>query len=114
MRRASFCGQLSQKRRRIFTRGILLDYGAAIVNSPRMASAADIVLQIVPRVSDDPDGVTDYALNLAHALLANYRLTTVFAAAEPSQISEKDGFKIASMTDGGVLGERPAHVILHY
>jgi hypothetical protein len=85
-----------------------------MVNSPRMASAADIVLQIVPRVSDDPDGVTDYALNLAHALLANYRLTTVFAAAEPSQISEKDGFKIASMADGGVLGERPAHVILHY
>ena len=79
-----------------------------------MASAADNVLQIVPRVSDDPDGVTDYALNLAHALLANYRLTTVFAAAERSRISEKDGFKIASMADGGVLGERPAHVILHY
>jgi hypothetical protein len=58
-----------------------------------MANAADVVLQIVPRVSDNPDGVTDYALNLARNLLAQYRLTTVFAAAEPSQISEKEGFK---------------------
>src|SRR5438270_6705529 len=85
-----------------------------MVNSPRMANAADIVLQIVPRVSDNPDGVTDYALNLARNLLAQYQLTTVFAAAEPSQISEKEGFKIASMAGGSVLGERPAHVILHY
>src|SRR5207253_10996068 len=87
---------------------------AAIVNSPRLANAAYVVLQIVPRVSDNPDGVTDYALNLARNLLAQYQLTTVFAAAEPSQISEKEGLKIASMAGGSVLGERPAHVILHY
>ncbi len=79
-----------------------------------MANAADVVLQIVPRVSDNPDGVTDYALNLARNLLAQYRLTTVFAAAEPSQISEKEGFKIASMAEGGVPRDKSAHVILHY
>jgi hypothetical protein len=79
-----------------------------------MANAPDIVLQIVPRVSDKPDGVTDYALNLARNLLAQYRLTTVFATAEPSQISEKETFKIVSMAGGDVPGERPAHVILHY
>ena len=79
-----------------------------------MANAADVVLQIVPRVSDNPDGVTDYALNLARNLLGDYRLTTVFAAAEPSQISEKEGFKIASMAEGGVARDKSAHVILHY
>jgi hypothetical protein len=79
-----------------------------------MANAADVVLQIVPRVSDNPDGVTDYALNLARNLLGEYRLTTVFAAAEPSQISEKEGFKIASMAEGGVPRDKSAHVILHY
>jgi hypothetical protein len=83
------------------------------VNSPRMANAADVVLQIVPRVSDNPDGVTDYALNLARNLLAQYRFTTVFAAAEPSQISEKERFKIVSMAEGSVP-RKSAHVILHY
>ena len=85
-----------------------------MVNSPRMANAADIVLQIVPRVSDHPDGVTDYALNLAHALLANYRLRTEFAPTEPSHVSQKEGFEIASMAEGSVPRHKPAHVILHY
>jgi hypothetical protein len=79
-----------------------------------MASDADVVLQIVPRVSDNPDGVTDYALNLAKALLTQYRLRTVFAAAEPSQISEKEGFKIAPIAGGGLSRDKPARVILHY
>ena len=99
-RRAVFCGQLSQKRRRASTKCILLDYGAAIVNSPRMANAADVVLQIVPRVSDNPDGVTDYALNLARNLLGDTGSATVFAAAEQSRISEKEGFKITPMDEG--------------
>jgi hypothetical protein len=85
-----------------------------MLNSPRMANAADVVLQIVPRVSDNPDGVTDYALNLARNLLSEYRLTTVFAAAERSRISEKEGFKITPMGEGGAPRERPARVILHY
>jgi len=79
-----------------------------------MASDADVVLQIVPRVSDNPDGVTDYALNLAKALLTQYRLRTVFAAAEPSQISEKEGFKIAPIAGGSLSRDKPARVILHY
>jgi hypothetical protein len=58
--------------------------------------------------------VTDYALNLAKNLLGEYRLTTVFAAAERSRISEKEGFKITSVAEGGAPRERPAHVILHY
>ena len=79
-----------------------------------MANAADVVLQIVPRVSDNPDGVTDYALNLARNLLGEYRLTTVFAAAERSRISEKEGFKITPMDEGGAPRDKSAHVILHY
>jgi hypothetical protein len=92
----------------------LLEFGATIVNSPRMANDADVVLQIVPPISDKPDGVTDYALNLAHALLANYRLRTVFSPTEPSQVSEKEGFEITPIADACALPLRPAHLILHY
>jgi hypothetical protein len=95
-------------------RRILLEYEPALVNCPCMASDADVVLQIVPRVSDNPDGVTDYALNLAKALLTQHRLRTVFAAAEPSQISEKEGFKIAPIAGGSLSRDKPARVILHY
>src|SRR5207253_10472177 len=107
-------GQRSQMRQHVFTTCILLESGAAIVNSPLMANDAGVVLQIVPRVSDKPDGVTDDALNLARALVANYRLRTVFAPTEPSQISEKEGFEIAPMAKGGLSRDKPAHVILHY
>jgi hypothetical protein len=79
-----------------------------------MASDAAIVLQIVPRVSGVPDGVTDYSLNLAKALLTRYRLRTVFATAEPSQISETEGFEIVSIADGGLSRDKPAYLILHY
>ena len=95
-------------------RRILLEYEPALVNCPCMASDADVVLQIVPRVSDNPDGVTDYALNLAKALLTQYRLRTVFAAAEPSQVSEKEGFKIAPIAGDSLSRDKPARVILHY
>jgi hypothetical protein len=78
-----------------------------------MTNDADVVLQIVPRVSDNPDGVADYALNLANALLANYRLRTVFAPTEPGQVSEKEGFEIAPIAGGGSR-DKPDHVILHY
>src|SRR4029077_19937309 len=79
-----------------------------------MANAADVVLQIVPRVSDNPDGVTDYALNLARNLLNEYRLTTVFVAAERTRISENEGFKLASMAESEVPRDNSARVILHY
>jgi hypothetical protein len=79
-----------------------------------MASAAAVVLQIVPRVSGVPDGVTDYSLNLAKALLTQYQLRTVFATAEPSQISEKEGFEIVPIAAVGLSRDRPAYLILHY
>jgi hypothetical protein len=79
-----------------------------------MANDAAAVLQIVPHVSNNPDGVTDYALNLAKALLTQYRLKTVFAAAKPSQISEKEGFEIAPFADAGALPAKPSHLMLHY
>src|SRR5207237_6072939 len=102
----------SPKRRRVCMRRILLEFEPALVNCPCMANGPAVVWQIVPRVSDNPDGVTDYALNLANALLANHRLRTVIASAEPSQISRKGEFEIASIADAGAL--QPALVILHY
>ena len=95
-------------------RRILLEYGAALVNCPGMTKGAAVVWQIVPRVSVNPDGVTDYAFNLANALGANHGLTTVFAPAEPSQASRKGEFEIASIADAGTPPAEPAHVILHY
>src|SRR2546423_1490776 len=77
-----------------------------------MTRDASPVLQIVPRISDNPDGVTDYAVNLAKALLINYDLQTVFATAEGSQASQKDGFEIAALTEA--QAQKPAHLILHY
>ena len=79
-----------------------------------MTNGAAIVWQIVPRVSDNPDGVTDYAFNLATALLAKYGLRTVFAPAEPGHVSRKGEFEIASISDAGTTPAGGAHVILHY
>ena len=79
-----------------------------------MANGAPVILQIVPRISDNPEGVTDYALNLANALLANYGLRTVFLPAEPSRASSKGAFDIASIADTGARPNKSAHVILHY
>jgi hypothetical protein len=77
-----------------------------------MANCVDLILQIVPRISEKPDGVTDYALNLAKALLTNYDLRTVFVTAERSQVSQKQGFEIAALTDAQALPARP--LMLHY
>jgi len=71
-----------------------------------------VVLQIIPQISDEPDGVTDYALNLAKALLANHRLRTRFATGKRSEFSEKDGFEITALTDAQTLHARS--LILHY
>jgi hypothetical protein len=77
-----------------------------------MTRSASLILQIIPRVSDQPDGVIDYASNLAKALLMNYDLRTVFVTAERSQASQKDGFEIAALADAQVV---PANaLILHY
>jgi hypothetical protein len=95
-------------------RRILLEYGVVLVNCPGMANGAAVVWQIVPRISDNLDGVSDYAFNLANALWANHGLRTVFAPVEPSQASRKGEFEIASIADAGTPPAKPAHVILHY
>jgi hypothetical protein len=92
-------------------RRILLEYGAALVKCPGMTN---VVWQIVPRVSDNPDGVTDYAFNLANALWANHGLRTVFVPGEPTQASRKGEFEIASIADAGAPPTKPVHAILHY
>src|SRR6059058_3857194 len=66
-----------------------------------MTNGAAVIWQIVPRISDNPDGVTDYAFNLANALWANHGLRTVFAPGKPSQASKKGEFETASITDAG-------------
>ena len=73
----------------------------------------DLVLQIVPRISNQPDGVTDYALNLAKGLLTNHGLRTVFVASE-IQASQKGGFEIVALNDTSTLPPKAAHFILHY
>jgi len=79
-----------------------------------MTNGAAVIWQIVPRILDNPDGVTDYAFNLANALWANHGLRTVFAPGKPSQASKKGEFETASITDAGTPPAKPAHVILHY
>jgi hypothetical protein len=85
-----------------------------LVNCRGMINGAGVVWQIVPRISDNPDGVTDYAFNLANDLWANLGLRTVFAPGEPSQASKKGEFEIASIADARTPPVKPAHVILHY
>src|SRR5437773_8867160 len=74
--------------------------------------ANSLVIQIIPRISDQPDGVSDYALNLAKPLLTNYDLRTVFITAEESQASQKHGFEIVTLTDAQALPVKA--LILHY
>ncbi len=95
-------------------RCILLEYGAALVKCLGMTNGAAVVWQIVPRLSDNPDGVTDYAFNLANALWVNHGLRTVFVPGEPSQASRKGEFEITSIADAGAPPTKPVHVILHY
>ena len=63
-----------------------------------MVDSALNVLQIVPKIPGDRDGVGDYALSLARILLADFGITTSFAVA-----SELESF-----------GKNHEHVILHY
>src|SRR5436305_13637050 len=88
--------------------------GAALVNCRGMTNGTGVVWQIVPRVSDNPDGVTDYAFNLANNLWANHGLRTAFAPGEPSQASRKGAFEIAPLAAAGKSQAKPAHVTHHY
>jgi len=63
-----------------------------------MVDSAPDVLQIVPKIPGDRDGVGDYALSLARILLADFGITTSFAVASELESS----------------GKNHEHVILHY
>ena len=63
-----------------------------------MADSAPNVLQIVPKIPGDRDGVGDYALSLARILSANFGITTSFAVASELESSRKNY----------------EHMILHY
>lgn len=63
-----------------------------------MADSALNVLQIVPKIPGDRDGVGDYALSLARILSADFGITTSFAVASELESSRKNH----------------EHVILHY
>jgi hypothetical protein len=63
-----------------------------------MVNSALNVLQIVPKIPGDRDGVGDYALSLARILSADFGITTSFAVASELESSRKNH----------------EHVILHY
>jgi hypothetical protein len=63
-----------------------------------MADSAPNVLQIVPKIPGDHDGVGDYALRLASILLADFGITTSFAVTSELESSKKNH----------------EHVIVHY
>jgi hypothetical protein len=75
------------------------------------------VLQIVPQLPGTLDGVGDYALNLAKALLAEHAVTTVFAVAQETTVASKDGFQVISGLNQCAVDSMARecdHVILHY
>jgi hypothetical protein len=75
------------------------------------------VLQIVPHRPGSFDGVGDYALHLAGALLRNHGLETVFAVAADSSDTNVEGFTVMSglRFDSYLASQqRWDRVILHY
>jgi hypothetical protein len=63
-----------------------------------MVNSAPNVLQIVPKIPGDRDGVGDYALSLARILSTDFGITTSFAVASELELSRKNH----------------EHLILHY
>lgn len=79
--------------------------------------ASDTVLQIVPHMPGSFDGVGDYALNLAAALLARHGITTTFLVAGPTSAASRDGFVVLrglNTTAIAGLAQQHRHVILHF
>lgn len=59
-----------------------------------------LVVQIVPRRSDRPDGVADYATILAEALYANHGIRTVFLVGTPAtfEVPKVDGWRAETVS----------------
>jgi hypothetical protein len=82
-----------------------------------MSSRHDRVLQIVPHLPGTFDGVGDYALNLAGALLANHGLRTTFLVAAKTSVASRGGFPVISglkPSESEALARDHEHAILHY
>jgi hypothetical protein len=73
------------------------------------------IFQIVPQTPGTLDGVGDYALNLARALLADHGYETIFAVAKTTETKANDEFRVIAGLDAA-LERIPScdHVILHY
>ncbi len=80
-----------------------------------MSSQTTKILQIVPRLSPDVDGVGDYTLSLAHELRDRYQIHSDFLVVRPSERTQPvvDGFTVhhlAAHTAEGLLAQIPADV----
>ena len=81
------------------------------------------ILQIVPRLPPETDGVGDYAFNLAQQLRQDYSIQTHFIVCDRTWSGEKtiDGFPISHLSNStaeslsSLLLEKQVHtVLLHY
>jgi hypothetical protein len=73
------------------------------------------ILQIVPQTPGSFDGVGDYALNLAKALLAQHGYQTIFAVAKTVETPAKNQFRVLTGLDSALdCSGSCDHVILHY
>jgi hypothetical protein len=81
-----------------------------------MANKAATILQIVPQLPGSYDGVGDYALTLAKSLATRYGQQTIFAVAQETSATAKEGFQVLSGLSSDLSREplRFEHVVLHY
>jgi len=71
------------------------------------------VLQVLPHLPGSNDGVGDYALTLARRLREDHALTSIFAVADETSATDRNGFKVLSGLPS--LSYAPCdHVLLHY
>ena len=71
-----------------------------------MSTPVNKILQIVPRLSPDIDGVGDYSLQLAHQLRDRYQILSDFLVVRPSPLTQPlvDGFTVHPLVTSTVTG----------
>jgi len=79
-------------------------------------SKGGAILQIVPRVPGDCDGVGDYARQLARCLQQSHGIRTTFVSAAPIKAPKTDeGFDVLSpLRSISALVRPPTSLLLHY
>ena len=80
-----------------------------------MAAQSTRILQIVPRISPDVDGVGDYALQLAHQLYGHHQILSEFLVFRPNphlrpHLDQFPVHRLDSHTVKGLLDQVPADV----